>query len=261
MSHAANAPAVVLITGSSRGIGRALAERLHAEGAHVILHGRDAATLRQVAEGLADPERVTQLVADLADSAQIERLFAEVEARFGRLDLLVNNAGATLTGPFAGQPSAALRQLIDVNLRAPLLCTRAAFRLMKPRGQGTVINISSNVAAMPLPLLTAYSSTKAALEALTHALREELMDAGIRMFLVAPGAVDTDIVKSYTRDFVERYDGAIRRLDPATVADAVMGCWRLAGEAHWKQIVLEHFPEPRPAASTTPQTPAREVAD
>jgi NAD(P)-dependent dehydrogenase (short-subunit alcohol dehydrogenase family) len=242
MTSAAPTPAIVLVTGSSRGIGRALAARFHAEGAHVILHGRDEAALRRVADGLSADGRVSWLAADLRDAAQIDRLFGEIAERFGRLDVLVNNAGVTLTGSFAAQSPEALRHLLDINLRAPLLCTRAAFRLMKSAGRGTVINISSNVAAVPLPLLAAYSSTKAALEALTDSLRQELMDAGIGMFLIAPGAVDTDIVKSHTPEFEARYDGAIERLAPETIADAAIGCWQLARHAHLKQIVLEHFP-------------------
>lgn len=230
---------VVLVTGASRGIGRAVARAFHSAGARVVVTSTSAEGLAPIARELA----ALAIPADLARPEAIERLFADVDAAYGRLDVLVNNAGVTLTGSFEHHSVTDLRQLIDVNLRAPLLCSRAAFSIMRRAGRGTVVNVSSGAAARPMALLAAYSSVKAALSALTESLRQEFTDAGLRMFVVEPGAVDTEIVSRHTPEFEARYNQAIRRMPPETVADVILKLCAVTDACHPARVVVDHLPE------------------
>jgi len=229
---------VVLVTGASRGLGRSVARAFHRAGARVVVSATSA-------EGLADVARelgALAIPADLARPAEIDRLFAAVDAAYGRLDVLVNNAGVTLTGPLEGQSADDLRRLVDVNLRAPLLCSRAAFSIMRREGRGTVVNVSSGAASRPMVLLAAYSSVKAALSALTVSLRQEFVDAGLRMFVVEPGAVDTEIVSHHTPEFEARHHGAIRRMPPEVVAEVILRLCSVTDACHPARVVVDHLP-------------------
>jgi glucose 1-dehydrogenase len=199
-----------LITGGSRGIGRAVAERFAAEGAIVAIdHFRDdvaaEATLAAIRE--ADGEAGFGLRghiaidADVGREAEVERMVAEAIGAFGRLDILVNNAGIQTETPGDSFDSAKLEKIIAVNLLGAAWASRAAIRhyLSRPGG-GTVINTTSVHEIIPKPGFEAYAMSKAGLGHLTRTLALEFASRGIRVNAVGPGAVTTDLNASWIHD-------------------------------------------------------------
>lgn len=185
---------VAIITGGSQGIGRAIAGGLAREGAAVVLAARSAGRLEQargelVARGDATPERVLAVPADVADEAQVERLFAATMERFGRLDVLVNNAGAFDGGPLDELSVETWDHVLAVNLRGPFLCTRAAMRVMKVQGGGRILNIASISAQRVRPHSAPYSASKHGLWGLTQVTALEGRAHGIICSCLHPGNV------------------------------------------------------------------------
>jgi short-subunit dehydrogenase len=185
---------VVLVTGASAGIGVAVAREAARRGYHLVLTARRGDRL----EGLAAEIRasgsgseVVTVAADLDDPETPERLVAEALGRFGRLDVLINNAGFGLPTLFADADPDELRRQLVVNLVAPMLLTRLALPALIER-KGMVINIGSAITALPNPALGAYGATKAALAYWSTALRRELRHQGVKVCLVEPGPVKTE---------------------------------------------------------------------
>jgi NAD(P)-dependent dehydrogenase (short-subunit alcohol dehydrogenase family) len=185
---------VALVTGGNRGIGKAIAGGLGREGAALVLAARDAARLEQAAaelveSGAAARGSVLAVTTDVTDEAQVETLFARTLERFGRLDVLVNNAGAFDGGPIDELSLETWEHVMAVNLRGPFLCTRAAFRLMKRQGGGRIINIAS-ISAQRVRLHSApYSTSKHGLWGLTQVTALEGRDHGIICSCLHPGNV------------------------------------------------------------------------
>ncbi len=177
---------VVLITGASDGIGAACARLFRQNGAQLSLTGRSGEKLAQVA-GPSD----LMTAADLADPAAPQRLIDRTLERFGRIDILINNAGHGIYWPIAASPTPATRALFDVNFFAPLALAQAAIPPMRSRGSGTIVNIGSIAGHVSLPWMPLYSVSKSALAALTASLRMELAPDNIHAMLVSPGYVLT----------------------------------------------------------------------
>ena len=189
---------VALITGGGRGIGAATAEALARKGARVIVASRTQTELTAtVARIQAAGLDATSILLDVADEAAVDAAFAKIAVEFGRLDMLVNNAAILLSGPFAEMPMVDWDRLLAVNLRGAVLCARQAFRLMRERG-GTIVNVSS-LGGVPgtekFPGYAAYTVSKFALTGLTEALAAEGREYRIRVNAVAPGAVDTTMLR------------------------------------------------------------------
>ena len=189
---------VALITGGGRGIGAATAEALARKGARVIVASRTEAELAAtVARIQADGLDAAALTLDVADGAAVDAAFARIAAEQGRLDILVNNAAILLSGPFAEMAMADWDQVLAVNLRGAVLCARQAFRLMREHG-GAIVNVSS-LGGVPgtekFPGYAAYTVSKFALTGLTEALAAEGREHNIRVNAVAPGAVDTAMLR------------------------------------------------------------------
>jgi NAD(P)-dependent dehydrogenase (short-subunit alcohol dehydrogenase family) len=191
---------VTVITGGSRGIGAATAERLAAEGHDLVLayvrHGEAAHELVTRLASLG--ARCHAVSADISKHEDIVGLFAEAVDTFGAVTGLVNNAGATASvGPLADTPVDVIRKVVDVNLMGAVLCCREAARLMSPRHGGcggAIVNISSVAASTGAPHeYIHYAAAKAGVEALTIGLAKELAEDDIRVNAVAPGTVATDI--------------------------------------------------------------------
>jgi NAD(P)-dependent dehydrogenase (short-subunit alcohol dehydrogenase family) len=179
---------VALITGASRGIGLAIARALAANGAAIAITARTAATLEEARADLARGGADTlSHAADVSAEGDVERLFAAVLERFGRLDLLVNNAGAFDGGPLDELSLQAWDRVIATNLRAPFLCTRAAIRIMKPQGGGRIINIGSISAQRVRPNSAPYSTSKHGLWGLTQVTALEGREFGITCGCLHPG--------------------------------------------------------------------------
>jgi 3-oxoacyl-[acyl-carrier protein] reductase len=202
---------VVLITGSSRGIGAEVAVKAAAEGASVAVHYQRSA---EAAERIVERARSLGVeseafVADIADGRQAEGLVAAVIDRFGRVDGLVNNAGQTLVGPFLEIEPAQWDEVIATDLTAAYHTCRAALPSMVERGSGVIVNIASRLGQMGIAETAAYSAAKAGLIGLTRALAREFGPRGIRVNAVAPGVTVTEM----TTDLVDSEEGRRRLRD------------------------------------------------
>jgi NAD(P)-dependent dehydrogenase (short-subunit alcohol dehydrogenase family) len=188
-------PLVSLITGGTRGIGRALADRLLARGHHVAITGTAADGVaraeRALADRCGDPGRVLGLSCDVRDRAAVERAVHTVVARFDGLDVLVNNAGVGLGQPISDLPYEEWDRIIGTNLTGVYNCCRAAIPHLVTRGGGWIVNISSLASKNPFVGGAAYCASKAGLNAFSEALMQELRHSNIRVSYVLPGSVAT----------------------------------------------------------------------
>lgn len=211
-----------LITGASRGIGKAIAERLAGEGASVVLLGRTD-EVRSVADALvARGSRAMAVQGDLADPATAKAAITACRAQGGRLDVLVNNAGAMPLALLGMVQTDEARRLFDVNVVSMINLTQLAVRLMK--GAGSVINLSS-IARKGMAGGAVYSATKAAVDGFTRAAAKELAPRGIRVNAIAPGFIDTDMTATLTDAQRQATLGRIGMARPGTpqeVADVAL---------------------------------------
>ncbi len=180
---------IALITGASRGIGLAIADALARQGASVVVAARTEQQLKAAAAELQKKHscEILAVACDISDERAVEDLFARTADRFGRLDLLVNNAGAFDGGPLEELTTEAWDRVMATNLRGPFLCTRAAMRMMKPRGRGRIINIGSISAQRVRPNSAAYSASKFGLWGLTQVTALEGRDHGVTCCCLHPG--------------------------------------------------------------------------
>lgn len=185
---------VAVVTGASSGIGRAIALALAAEGATLLLAARGAERLQQLAgEIAAGGGRALSVPTDVTLEADVEALFARVANEFGRIDLLINNAGITTRDPTDELSLADWQKVLAVNLTGPFLCSRQALRLMKPRRSGRIINVGSVSAKVPRPDAAPYTATKFGLEGLTRSLALDARSFGIAVSIVHPGNTQSEI--------------------------------------------------------------------
>ena len=214
---------IALVTGGGSGIGRAIALRFAEEGARVIVNDVTAERAEETVAGIAaraESPRGRAIAADVADSGEVRRMFAEIDREFGGLDILVNNAGiaetaagdrerisakaeARVAETMSGQPitthwdvtqemsDEAWHRMIGVHLNGTFFCTREALRLMARRNRGVIINMSSVAALMGLDATPHYSAAKGGILAFTRALAREVASRGIRVNAICPGYIDT----------------------------------------------------------------------
>ena len=201
---------VAVITGAARGIGLEVARKFLAQGYSVSLLDIDAPVLEQAARGLDDPQRVLALACDVAFDDQVQACIAQVVARFGRIDALVNNAGTAVFKPILDTTAEEWTRVLAVNLTGPFLCSQACARVMLGNGGGSIVNIGSISGLRASTLRVAYGTSKAGLMHLTKQQAAELGNAGIRVNAVAPGPVDTAMAKQvHTADIRADYHDAI----------------------------------------------------
>src|SRR5215475_8131946 len=185
------------LTGSSRGIGRAIAEGFARAGAAVVVNGRDPKALQRVADAIAAAGgRSLAMRADVSKGADIQRLIDATAATFGRLDILVNNAGISpYYKPAETMTEAEWDEVTGVNLKGVFLCCQAAGRVMIAQKSGRIINMSSIAGQIGLSRLIAYCSAKGAINQLTRVLAIEWAPYNIQVNAIAPGFIATDLTK------------------------------------------------------------------
>jgi NAD(P)-dependent dehydrogenase (short-subunit alcohol dehydrogenase family) len=180
---------IVAVTGAGTGIGRATARAFAAEGAHVVAIGRRIGPLEETAAGHA---RITPLPGDITTEGEPERIVQAVSETYGRLDVLVNNAGIVRGGALGTLTVETITAQLATNLVAPILLAQAALPFLETSG-GVIVNVSTSVGQRGWPGSSVYAATKTALELLTRSWAVELAPRGIRVVAVAPGAIDTPI--------------------------------------------------------------------
>jgi NAD(P)-dependent dehydrogenase (short-subunit alcohol dehydrogenase family) len=188
-------PPVAVVTGGARGIGLGIAHWFLSRGYRVALLDIDAATLAATAAALNDTARVLALVCDVSDPEQVQQAVEQVDATFGRIDSLVNNAGVAVFKTIGTTTFAEWRRVLSTNLDGAFLCTQACVPVMLRHGGGSVVNIASISGLRASTLRVAYGTSKAALIHLTKQQAAELGTVGIRVNAVAPGPVETEMAK------------------------------------------------------------------
>jgi NADP-dependent 3-hydroxy acid dehydrogenase YdfG len=217
---------VVAITGASSGIGEATALAAARAGAAVALAARRADRIAALARRIADAGgRAVAIPADVGEEDQARAFVERAHAELGRLDALVNTAGVMLLGPVEDAPTEEWRRMIHVNVFGVLYCTRAAVPLMRRQGSGHVVTVSSVAGRVARPGSGVYALTKAGVGAFSESLRQEMAPHGIRVTVVEPGAVETELTDHLRPEIraqaTERFAG-IRRLRAADVAEAIV---------------------------------------
>jgi NAD(P)-dependent dehydrogenase (short-subunit alcohol dehydrogenase family) len=228
-----------IVTGASRGIGLAIAEALGEDGYGLTLAARKPEPLEQTAEGLRGKGfAVEHLAANLIDEDNIRSVVARHRERFGRLDVLVNNAGVGVGAAVAEQQTKYVDLQVDVNLRAIILFYRECAEMLRAAGAehrgALVVNLSSISGKSAQPWLSVYSATKAAVVAYTQAMNKELNSDGVKSVAFCPGFVDTDMT-----NFVKESVDPDEMLRPQDIAEAVRFILRLSPACVVPEIVFQ----------------------
>lgn len=196
---------VAIVTGASRGLGRAIAVELARRGAAVVVnYKRNADLAGQVcAEIDALGGQAVAMQGDVTVPAQAQALVNDTFKRFKRVDIVINNAGATRDNYFLMMSASEWQEVIDVNVNAIFHCTKAASRIMGAQRRGVIINIGSGAALVAMPGQVNYSAAKAALLGFTRSTARELITKGVRVLNIAPGFFDSDMSKTLARSFID----------------------------------------------------------
>ena len=222
---------VALVTGASSGIGEATAHALAAEGATVAILARRRDRLDKLSDAIrAAGGTVLVLEADMTDPQQATAAVTRTLSDLGRLDTLVNNAGLMLLGPVADAPGDEWERMLAINVQGLLNVTRAALPHLvraagdSPRRVADVVNISSTAGRVARPGAAVYSLTKFGVNAFSESLRQELLPKRVRVSVIEPGIVDTELVshvREGLRETMDRQTQSVEKLRPSDIADAV----------------------------------------
>lgn len=228
---------IAIVTGSSSGIGKAIALVFAREGATVVVAARRAGLCQAVAAQITKSGGTAiGLPTDVTDEGQVDRLIAETVQRFGRLDLLVNNAGLVGGGRLAETSTAAFDAMINTNLRGTFFCCRAGFRQMKKQGTGTILNMSSVAGVQAWAGTGAYSASKYGIMALTKALADEGRAHGIKVMAICPGGVADELVDASPEE-IERSE----QISPYDIAETAVYLATLGKHAIVHQVVVDRM--------------------
>lgn len=186
----------VIVTGASAGVGAAVARAFAEQGARLMLVARRKEPLNAIAEELSKQTKVVTLAMDVADSGSYSDLFKRAQYELGGVHYLINNAGAHHRGPMQTVDADALGQMIDVNLRAPIMLSRFAVDAISASGGGAIVNVASIAGCMPVPGSATYSASKFGLRAFSLAVAAELAGSNVHIGAVSPGPIDTGFIMS-----------------------------------------------------------------
>lgn len=225
---------VALITGASRGIGRAIAIAFAREGFSLGLFGRNQVALEETARAASEAggESIV-LTGDVTDSAALSLATRTLVDRFDRLDVLVNNAGVATIGPVETFSEAAFRAQLETNVIGPFLATKLALPELRRSKKAHIFNIGSVCSVETFPEWSAYCASKFGLLGFSGALRKEIRSTGIRVTDVMPGATGTEIF-----DKLPGYWPREQMIEPSSVADAIVAAWRLPANATVERIMV-----------------------
>lgn len=224
---------VVVVTGASSGIGRAIAERFAAEGAAVVVAGRTLSKLLEVSRHIeARRGRAHAVACDVTVEAEVEHLMAEAQKRYNGLDVLINCAGVFLAREIDQTSADDYARVLDTNLKGAYLTCREAFKAMKKAGGGTIVNLASVAGKEAWAGLSLYSASKFGLVGLSQALADEGTSHGIKVSALCPGAVNTPMAKN----FGIPSDALIQ---PEDVAEAALYLTLLPKNVVIKEMVLD----------------------
>lgn len=234
-------PKVWLITGASRGLGRLWAEAALARGDRVAATARDAGAVADLADRFGDA--VLPLALDVTDGAQVKDAVAEAHARFGRLDVVLNNAGYSLVGTIEEVADDEVRAVFEANVFGTVRVIQAALPILRAQGHGHILGVSSSVGLVPFPLIGTYCATKAAVESLHESLAAEVRPFGIKVTLIEPGAYATEFGTPASLNMAQSLDAyaELRAGMRARIVDAVRGNPRATTEAI---LAVVDAPEP-----------------
>ena len=223
-----------IVTGAGRGIGRAIALALADRGASIVLAARTTAQIRTVAKEIVNRGGQALAVScDIADEAQVHNLFEQCSQHFGRLDILINNAAIGRYGQLHEFSTSDLDALLAVNVRGTYLCCRAAMQHMIPRRSGTIINISSMVGVKGYENQSAYTASKHAVVGMTKSLAVEAQQYNIRVSVIHPGGVDTQLVREARPDLAPEI-----LMQPEDIAHAVLFLLSLSARCAVDEIAI-----------------------
>ena len=217
---------VVAITGASSGIGEATAIACARAGAAVALAARRVDRIEALAERISsEGGRAIAVQADVGEESQAEAFVERAHNELGRLDVLVNNAGVMLLGPIENAPTDEWRQMVGVNIFGVLYCTHAALPLMRAQGSGHIVNISSVAGRVARAGSGVYNLTKFGIGAFSESLRQETVEIGVRVTLIEPGAVATELAghnRPEVREQIAKRFGGMELLQAEDIAAAIL---------------------------------------
>ncbi|HEY9622100.1 MAG TPA: SDR family NAD(P)-dependent oxidoreductase [Crinalium sp.] len=217
---------VAIVTGASSGIGEATALALAAEGAMVAIAARRSDRLAALAKRITDQGGTAlPITADVSDEAQVNDVVKQTQAKFGRVDILVNNAGVMLLGMIDGANTEDWRRMVNLNVLGLMYATHAVLPLMKAQGIGHIVNISSVAGRVANAGSGVYNATKWAVGAFSEALRKEVYQHNIRVTIIEPGLVATELPHHITdtaaKDRAADFYGSLKNLESEDIANAI----------------------------------------
>lgn len=222
---------VIIVTGSARGIGFSIAERFAEEGGQIIISDINSESVMQAVEKLqAKGYKADGFEFNVTDSAQVEETFKAIQSKYGRIDVLINNAGITKDTLMMRMKESDWDAVINVNLKGTFLCTQKVSRYMLSQKAGSIINISSVIGIMGNAGQSNYAASKGGIIAFTKASAKEFASRNIRVNAVAPGFIETEMTAQLNEEVVQNYAKAIPLQRMGKPADVANLCLFLASE-------------------------------
>lgn len=218
---------VAIVTGASSGIGEATAVALAAEGAQVVIAARRSDRLEKLTQQLAESGgKALPILTDVTDEVQVRQMVDTAKSEFGRVDILVNNAGVMLLGPIDGADTEDWRRMVNINVLGLMYATHAVLPIMKAQGEGHIVNISSVAGRTASANVAVYNATKWAVCAFSEALRQEVYKDKIRVTIIEPGAVATELADhipdAATKERIQTWVASMTPLESEDIAAAIV---------------------------------------